>query len=77
MAPIHLKAKVGPDGVLHLDVPIGAEEANHEVDVTVEPAKPAMTQEEWHKFIAETAGSWLGDFERPEQGEFEERESLQ
>jgi hypothetical protein len=65
MRPIHFKAKVGPDGVLNLSVPVGVDEANLEVDVTVEPAKPAMTQEEWHKFIAETAGSWLGDLERP------------
>ena len=52
MAPIHLKAKVGPDGILHLDVPIGADEANHEVDVTVAPARPMMNTEEWHRFIA-------------------------
>ncbi len=76
MSPIHLKAKVGPDGVLNLSVPVGADEANHEVDVTVEPARPAMTEEQWQRFIADTAGSWLGDLERPEQGEFEEREPL-
>jgi hypothetical protein len=55
MAPIHLKAKVGPDSVLHLDVPVGTDEANYEVEVTVSSAKPTMTQEEWHKFIAEAA----------------------
>lgn len=74
MAPIYLKAKVGPDGILHLDVPVGVGDANVEVEVTVNPAKPSMTQEEWRKFVAETAGSWKGDFERPDQGEFEERE---
>ena len=77
MAPIHLKAKVGPDGVLHLDVPVGTDEANHEVDVTVRPARPTMTQEEWHKFIAETAGSITDPtFRRHNQGEFEQRDAL-
>jgi hypothetical protein len=66
MAPIHLKAKVGPDGVLNLKVPLGVEWANLDVDVLVTPVKPAMTREEWHKFIAETAGSWRGDLERVE-----------
>ena len=60
MAPIHLRAKVGPDGVLHLDVPVGADEADHEVEVTVRPARPTLTQEEWHQFIAETTGAWKG-----------------
>jgi hypothetical protein len=36
--------------------------------------RSTMTQEEWQKFIAETAGSWEGEFERPEQGEFEKRD---
>lgn len=77
MAPIHLKAKVGPDGVLHLDVPVGADGANHDVEVTVTPARPAMTREEWHRFVAETAGSITDPtFRRHEQGEFEERDSL-
>ncbi len=77
MAPIHLKAKVGPDGVLNLSVPVGVAEANHEVDITVSPIRPAMTQDEWHKFIAETAGSITDPtFRRHEQGEFEQRDEL-
>ena len=45
--------------------------------MTVEPTtKPTMTQEEWRAFIARTAGSWQGEFERPPQGEYEVREPL-
>ena len=46
--------------------------------VSEKPAPPAaMTQEEWRKFILETAGSITDpSFVRPEQGEFEQREEL-
>jgi hypothetical protein len=76
MTHIELRTKVGPDGVLALSVPVGMSEANQEVKVVVESVAPrsTMTQEEWQKFIAETAGSWEGEFERPEQGEFEKRD---
>jgi hypothetical protein len=80
MTPIELRTRVGPDGVLTLSVPMGPAEANREVRVRVESAEPGikktseMTQEEWHRFIAETAGSWQGDLERPEQGEYETRD---
>ena len=76
---IELKSRVGPDGVLTLKVPIGKEDANREVVVTVQPvAKPAevtFDREEWKRFIEETAGCWQGEpLVRPEQGEFEKRE---
>jgi hypothetical protein len=31
-------SRVGSDGILHLDLPVGVEEANAEVQITVEPA---------------------------------------
>ena len=72
-----LHSRVGTDGVLQLDVPIGVADADREVEVTIEPVGPApMTQEEWRKFILETAGAWQGDLERPAQGEFEVRDEL-
>lgn len=80
MTHIELRTKVGPDGVLRLSVPVGMAEVNREVKVVVDSVEPAlkkaseMTQEEWKKFIAETAGSWRGELERPEQGEFETRD---
>jgi hypothetical protein len=73
-----VKSTVSSDGVLHLALPLGIEEANKDVQVTVEPVTPApMSQEEWQQFIMSTAGKWQGDFERPEQGELQEREPLQ
>jgi hypothetical protein len=82
MTRIELKSRVGPDGVLSLRVPIGAADADREVIVTVEPVNGAeaprdLDREEWLGFIDETAGS-IDDptFERPPQGEYEQREEL-
>jgi hypothetical protein len=73
-----VKSKVGSDGVLHLTLPVGAEEADKEVQITVEPITPQeeMTQKEWEAWVDSMAGSWQGDFERPPQGELEERDPL-
>jgi hypothetical protein len=80
MTLIELKAKVGPDGVLTLSIPVGLAEANREVKVVVQSAEPAlkkapeMTREEWQRFVAETAGSVTDPgFQRPEQGGYERR----
>jgi hypothetical protein len=80
MNRIVLHPRVGSDGVLHLSVPMGAAEAGREVEVTIE-SPPSKTpgprdQEEWRRFVMETAGTWQGDFERPEQGEYEKRDEL-
>lgn len=72
-----LKSRVGTDGVLHVDIPIGAAEAGREVQITVEPdGAPSKTQREYWDFLAATAGAWQGGFERPDQGQFEERDPL-
>jgi hypothetical protein len=78
MNRIVVKSKVNSDGILNLSVPVGLEEADREVQVTVEPCPPkrSMTQEEWHAWVDSMAGTWQGDFERPSQGEYEEREPL-
>jgi hypothetical protein len=70
-------SRVGDDGVLHVSVPLGESEANREVKLTIESAstKP-MTHEERSTLIASLAGSWQGEFERPESLEPEERDSL-
>ncbi|HEY7423653.1 MAG TPA: hypothetical protein VH682_05355 [Gemmataceae bacterium] len=39
-----VKTKVGNDGSLHLDLPVGLEEAGKEVQITVEPVPPAGKQ---------------------------------
>lgn len=76
MTPLTIKSTVGTDGVLHLDIPLGASEANQEVEVIVRPTRPPLTPEEWREFIARTAGSWRGELERPDQGSYEQREEL-
>ncbi len=77
MSPIVLTSKVGSDGVLQLTLPLGAAEANQEVNITVEPLRPTLSQEEWRKRVLSTAGS-IPDptFIRHDQGEYEERTEL-
>jgi hypothetical protein len=75
-----LHSRVGSDGVLHISVPVGKEEADREVQVTIDPISDgpsSMTQEEWHEFVLKTAGS-ISDpsFVRHGQGEYERREEL-
>jgi hypothetical protein len=73
-----VKSRVGPDGVLQVTVPVGAGEANREVQVTIEPTQvPVMTQDEWRTWVEELAGSVTDPtFRRHEQGEFEQREAI-
>jgi len=72
-----VKSTVSGDGVLHLALPVGIEAANAEVRVIVEPVSPApMSQVDWQQLILSTSGKWEGNFERPEQGNYEQREPL-
>jgi hypothetical protein len=72
-----VKSTVSSDGILHLALPVGVEEANREVQVTVEPMPAApMSQEEWQQLVLSTGGKWQGEFQRPEQGDYERREPL-
>ena len=78
MNRIVVKSKVSGDGILHLSLPVGLEQAEREVQVTVEPvaALDRSTREEWHRWVDSMAGTWQGDFERPPQGDYKARESL-
>jgi hypothetical protein len=81
MIHLELRARIGPDGILNLNVPVGISDANREVKVIVEPADKGggpieLTQEQWARFVDETAGAWLGELERPDQGELEVRDQL-
>jgi hypothetical protein len=78
MNRIVVKSKVSGDGILRLSAPIGLDEAEKDVQVTVEPSTPAtpMTREQWGDWVDSMAGTWQGDFQRPPQGEYEVRESL-
>jgi hypothetical protein len=74
-----VKSRVGSDGVLHLALPVGMEEADKEVQVTVELTTPKkeMTQEEWEAWVDSMAGSITDPtFIRHPQGELEERDPL-
>lgn len=69
-------SRIGDDGVLKFDVPLGIPAAGQDVRVTVESVKKAQTISEWKQWVAATAGAWQGDFERPDQGTFETRDSF-
>jgi len=72
---IVVKSQIGSDGILQISLPIGSADAGREVQVIVEPiGAPAPSSEEWRRGILSTAGKWQGDFERPEQGEYEQRD---
>jgi len=77
MSRITLSARVGSDGVLHL--PLGREQANREVRVTIESADAhaAEPRQAYLEFLRATAGAWQGEFERPAQGEYEVRDPLE
>jgi len=84
MNKVILTSQVGADGVLHVSVPLKPEDANKTVRVTVEPldesataATRPTTREEWLKFIEKTAGSITDPtFERPPQGDYEQRDEF-
>jgi hypothetical protein len=77
MTRIVVTSKVDRDGVLRLMLPVGAAGADQEVRVTVEPVGlPGTSAEEWRRAVLATAGQWQGEFERPPQGDYEEREPL-
>jgi hypothetical protein len=71
-----VKSRVGNDGVLHVNVPIGAADANRDVQVTIElaAAPAAHSRQDYLDFLQATAGAWQGEFERPEQGDYEKRD---
>jgi hypothetical protein len=75
-----ISARVGPNGVLTVTVPFDQADANKPVRIiveTLEESKPPMDCEAWLRFLEQTAGS-IPDptFERPPQGEYEERDTL-
>ena len=68
MSNIVIESVIGPDGTLHLDVPIGIENANQPVRVVIEAARKPMTRAEWAAFVRSMAGSITDPtFERPPQ----------
>ena len=77
MVRIVLQSRTGPDGTLHLDVPLGPEQAGREVQVVIEPVPQCMTETEWADWVQSMAGSITDPtFERPPQLPLEDREPL-
>ena len=77
MIRIVLQSRTGPDGTLHLDIPLGPEQAGREVQVVIEPVPKRMTQAEYAAWVQSMAGSITDPmFERPPQLPLEEREPL-
>jgi hypothetical protein len=63
MNRIVVTSRVGSNGVLQLNLPVGSAAADQEVQVTVEPLGPsAMSVDDWKRGILETAGQWQGEF---------------
>jgi hypothetical protein len=72
-----VRSRVDGDGVLRVVVPIGATEADREVQVTVEPlSQPAGVQVEYIAWLDSIAGKWQGEFELMPQDGFEMRDVL-
>jgi hypothetical protein len=74
---IVVKSKVDINGILQFSLPVGSANADQEVQITVEPVGgAALSSDQWRQQILETAGKWQGEFERPTQGAYEQREPL-
>ncbi|NCO33496.1 MAG: hypothetical protein AUJ92_03730 [Armatimonadetes bacterium CG2_30_59_28] len=79
MQTITLHSHVGSDGILKLNVPVDASNADIEVVVVVHPVNGGDPNDTgWPPgFIERTAGVWAGEkLVREPQGEYEVREEL-
>ncbi|HAZ48767.1 MAG TPA: hypothetical protein DDW76_09600 [Cyanobacteria bacterium UBA11369] len=64
MQSVTLRHRVGEDGILHLDIPVGLKDAELEVTITFKKVTPVTTitdDLEWKEFIERTYGSCAGD----------------
>jgi hypothetical protein len=80
MQTLHVQSQSGADGVLHLDIPVEAPNADYNIVVVLHPrsnvSKTQAADRDWPPgFFEAPAGMWQGDFVR-DQGQFEEREEL-
>ncbi|MBE9212672.1 hypothetical protein IQ247_08195 [Plectonema cf. radiosum LEGE 06105] len=80
MQSIKLKKRVGSDGILHLDIPLGMKDKEVEVMVIYHSIETTQTPSDLGYppgFFEQTAGCLADDpIQRYPQGEFEEREPL-
>ncbi len=76
MRRIELVATVTEDGMLTIPVPADVPPGAHTVIVEIDERAISADQHvgsDWLMFVQETAGVWRGEFERPPQGEYEQR----
>ncbi|MFN0168182.1 MAG: hypothetical protein ACKV22_17290 [Bryobacteraceae bacterium] len=82
MESLTIRSRVGPDGILHLDVTSGFVDTELEVTLTLQPvpANPKAGQEAlgWSDgFFGEVVGGWEGEpIRREPEGDFEKRLEL-
>jgi hypothetical protein len=77
MSSIVVESRTGPDGTLHLDVPLGPDRANQPVRVVIHSTPRPISREEWVAWVQSMAGSITDPtFERPPQLPLEERDPL-
>lgn len=77
MGNIVVESRTGPDGTLHLDVPLGPDRANQAVRVVIESSHQLMPQSDWTAWVRSIAGSVTDPtFERPPQLPLEVREPM-
>lgn len=77
MSRVVIHFRVDSDGILRVEVPIGVEDAEHIVQVTVDSLTRPTNRDEYEQFVHSTAGT-ISDasFVRHPQGNFEVREPL-
>jgi hypothetical protein len=79
MKTIDLQSRSGPDGMLHLDIPVEDADHNYRVTVVIEPVNgtAGSTVDAWPDgFFEATCGQWKGEFEIDSEGGFEDRAPL-
>jgi hypothetical protein len=79
MKTFEINEAAGADKMVRLAIPVDEANRRYRLVVLVEPANGEAVPplHAWPDgFFEATAGKWVGDFERPPQGEFEKREEL-
>jgi len=76
MKTLHFRQRSGPNGELHLDIPVGKADAECDVMVIVEPS---VAPAEWLPgFWERLSQGWQGEpLQRPVQGKTDARDRLQ
>jgi hypothetical protein len=62
MQTVRIQSRIGADGVLKLALPLGAQEANRDVVITIQTVErpDAAVQQPWNEFLDATYGSCAG-----------------